>query len=151
MEAAAMPSNGTAICAALVAPIRAWTKRKAGEWARFGRRNPVVRTMIVHWIIGVGTGLFCAGLLLGLDPLGFRSLLFRSDALVAGLVLLFGGFAITFGGAVCAAAVMFPDFDGPDRHTGRRRAPHFCAAATADPSAQTDRRKKAGPFLSASS
>ncbi len=146
-----MPSNGKAIRAALFAPIGAWTKRQAGEWARFGRRNPVVRTMIVHWIIGVGTGLFCAALLLGLDPLGFRSLLFRSDALVPGLVLLFGGFSITFGGVVCAAAVMFPDLDETDRHTGRRRAPRLRAAVTADPSSPTDRRKKAGRFLSASS
>ena len=144
-----MPSNARAICATLIAPIRAWTMRRAGEWTRFGRRNPVIRTIIVHWIVGVGTGSFCALLLLGLDPLGFRSLLFRSGALVPGLVLLFGGFSITFGGVVCAAAVMFPDFEEKDRGgRGRRARPRAWRLRAA---ATTDRRAKAGRSLSASS
>jgi len=135
-----MPSNGGV--------IRAWMTRKAGEWRRFGRRNPVVRTIIVHWILGVATGLFCAGLLLGLDPLGFRSLLFRSDALVPGLALLFGGFSITFGGVVCAAAVMFPDFEEPDRDARGRAHP---LGWRANPAARADRSGDARRFLSASS
>ena len=145
-----MPSKEKTIGAALFASIGAFAKRGAGEWTLFGRRNPVIRTVILHWIIGVGTGLFCAGLLLGLDTLGIRSLLFRSDALVPGLVLLFGGFAITFGGVVSAAAVMFPDFDERDGGTGARRAPRS-RAIEPHPDAQATEADTQGRLLSAPS
>jgi hypothetical protein len=150
MEAAAVPSKEKTIGAALFASIGAFAKRGAGEWTLFGRRNPVIRTVILHWIIGVGTGLFCAGLLLGLDTLGIRSLLFRSDALVPGLVLLFGGFAITFGGVVSAAAVMFPDFDERDGGTGARRAPRS-RAIEPHPDAQATETDEQGRLSSAPS
>jgi hypothetical protein len=92
--------------------MRPTIRRVSQAWARFGRDNPPARYIIVHWIVGMGTGVFCAAALLVLDPLGVRSLLFRSDSLVVGLILLFVGFATLFGGVVCAAAVMFPP---PDR------------------------------------
>lgn len=82
----------------------------------FGVRNKVARYMIVHWLLGIGTGFFCAGMLLLINPIGFRTLLLRSDAAIPALILLFGGFAVTFGGVVCAAAVMFPRED-EDRGT----------------------------------
>jgi hypothetical protein len=62
--------------------------------------------MIVNWAFGMAIGVFCAVLLLVLDFAGIRSLLWRSDALMAGVALLCAGFAFTFGGLVCAAAVM---------------------------------------------
>lgn len=79
--------------------------------ADLGVRHPIVRYMLAHWLIGIGTGLFCAAMLLALNPAGFRDLLFRSEAMIPALVLLFGGFAVTFGGVVCAAAVMYPNED----------------------------------------
>ncbi len=92
-------------------PAQAPMERMRRDWERFGREGRLARYIIVHWIVGAGTGVFCAALLLALNPLGLRSLLFRSDALIVGLVLLFSGFATLFGGVVCAAAVMFPRSD----------------------------------------
>ncbi|MGO9008448.1 MAG: hypothetical protein ACLQIQ_17865 [Beijerinckiaceae bacterium] len=68
--------------------------------------DPIVRLVVTHWILGALTGVGCAGFLLVCDVAGLRSLLFHSDVAVAGLALLFGGFAITFGGVVSATAVM---------------------------------------------
>ena len=67
---------------------------------------PFVRFMIFNWLLGMAAGLVCAGIALALDIGGLRSLLWASDMLVTGLVLLFGGFAFTLGGVVCATAVM---------------------------------------------
>lgn len=137
-----MPARTHAICV--------WTRRKADDWRRFGRSNPVIRTVIVHWIIGAGTGVFCAGLLLALDPLGFRSLLFRSDALVPGLALLFGGFATTFGGLVSAAAVMFPDFEEKTgAGSGRRARLRAFGVRTQAATNESDRRATTRRSLSA--
>jgi hypothetical protein len=48
-----------------------------------------------------------------------RSVLFRSQLLVPGLALLFGGFAVTFGSVVCATAIMLlPDRDDDDDQGG---------------------------------
>ncbi len=80
--------------------------RLNAAWRRWGARQPLVRAMIVNWAFGMATGVFCALLILAFDFFGLRSLLWRSDALIPGLVLLCAGFAFTFGGVVCAAAVM---------------------------------------------
>ena len=70
-------------------------------------RDRVVRLMITNWILGAAVGVIGAALMLWLDVAGLRRLLFRADHVTwEGLVLLFGGFAITFGGVVCASAVM---------------------------------------------
>jgi len=79
--------------------------------------DPVVRLMILHWILGAALGMICAGIILWLDIAGLRSLLFRADHIMwEGVALLLGGFAITFGGVVCASAVMSvsKNDDGPD-------------------------------------
>jgi len=73
---------------------------------RWGPRDPLVRAMVVNWAFGMAIGVFCAVLLLALDFVGIRSLLLRSDMMIPGFVLLCAGFAFTFGGVVCAAAVM---------------------------------------------
>jgi len=82
----------------------------------------LVRTMIVNWLGGMAVGVVCAALLLIFDVAGVRSLLWRSDMAVAGTLMLTAAFAFTFGGLVCAAAVMRADDDddrGPPR--GRRK------------------------------
>ena len=76
--------------------------------------NPVLRMIVVHWALGAVLGVFCAAMLLALDPMGLRTLLMRSDAMIPGLVMLFVGFASTFGGVVAATAVMFEKKDDDD-------------------------------------
>lgn len=73
-----------------------------------GVKNRLLRYMLIHWAIGIGIGVFCATAFLLINPIGFRDLLLRSDAMIPALILLYGGFSVTFGGVVCATAVMFP-------------------------------------------
>ncbi len=90
---------------------------------RWRRIDPLVRMMIVNWIGGMLVGVICATLLLVFDFAGIRTLLFQSDMAVAGVAMLMASFAFTFGGLVCAAAVMRADDDddrGPPRG-GRKR------------------------------
>lgn len=70
-------------------------------------RDPVVRMIVLHWISGAGIGAMTAALVWWLDIANLRTLLAHSDIEWAGLLMLFAGFAITFGGAVSAGAVMF--------------------------------------------
>lgn len=75
--------------------------------------DPVVGLIVTHWILGTLFGIFCALLLFAFDVGGLRSLLMTSDMGPVGLLLLCSGFGITFGGVVCASAVML--VPGPDR------------------------------------
>jgi hypothetical protein len=82
---------------------------------RWRRTDPLVRAMILNWALGMLAGLVCAGFILVFDAFGVRSLLWRSDILLPGVALLCAGFAFTFGGVVCATAVMtFGADDGPE-------------------------------------
>ncbi len=96
--------------------------RLNAAWRRWGARDPLVRAMIVNWAFGMATGVFCALLILAFDFFGLRSLLWRSDALIAGVAMLCAAFAFTFGGVVCAAAVMSfsADDDAGERPRGLR-------------------------------
>ena len=62
--------------------------------------------VVVHCLLGSIAGALCACILLILDIAHLRSLLSTSDMMVPGLVMLFGGFMVTFGGVICATAVM---------------------------------------------
>lgn len=75
-------------------------------WRRWGPRDPLVRAMVANWAFGMAIGVFCAALMLAVDFFGVRSLLWRSDARLIGVAMLCAAFAFTFGGVVCAAAVM---------------------------------------------
>ena len=68
--------------------------------------DPLVRMMLLNWASGILVGVICASIVLAVDLAGIRSLMIRSNFLWQGLALLFGGFAITFGGVVCATAIM---------------------------------------------
>lgn len=84
--------------------------------ARWRRLDRLVRAIIVNWLLGMGVGVVCAAILLVIDFDGVRSLILRSDMPVVAILMLFAGFAFTFGGLVCAAAVMLmgsDDSDGP--------------------------------------
>lgn len=69
-------------------------------------RDPLVRMLIVNWIMGACMGVAFAAVLLAADIAGMRSLIMGTDLAVPALALLFGGFAITFGGVIAATAVM---------------------------------------------
>ena len=69
--------------------------------------DPVVRMIVVNWAIGALVGVLAASAVLFFDIGQLRTLLDRSDIEWAGVLLLFAGFAITFGGVVSASAVMF--------------------------------------------
>lgn len=90
---------------------------------------------IVHFVVrqsalGAGLGMVLAALLLVLDTGGLRTLLLKSDAWPAGLSLLFAGFAITFGSAVCGSAIMSlpADDDGRARRGERASAALICTS-----------------------
>jgi len=89
-------------------------------WRRWGRRHRLAQAVILNWAFGMGIGVFCAGLLLGFDIFGIRSLLWRSDVAFVGSAMLCAAFAFTFGGVVAAAAVMQLD-ESNDAPRGRRR------------------------------
>lgn len=66
----------------------------------------LVRLMIANWTLGWVVGFACASLVLASNVGGIRDIMMRSDVMLQGLALLFGGFGFTFGGVVCATAVM---------------------------------------------
>ena len=89
--------------------------------------DPVVRLLVTHWVLGAMLGAACAALVILIDIAGLRGLLLRADGVMwEGLVLMFGGFAVTFGGVVCAGAVMTVPISDTHPDRGAR------AAATAD-------------------
>lgn len=100
--------------------MRSAIQDRIDAWRRWSARHRLARAMILNWAFGMGIGVFCAGLLLGFDLFGLRSLLWRSDVAFVGSAMLCAAFAFTFGGVVAAAAVMqFDESDDPPR--GRRR------------------------------
>ena len=100
------------------------TARRLLDTARYRwlRMDRLVRAMIVNWIGGMGVGLICAALLLAYDFAGVRTLLLRSDMFITGTLMLFAAFAFTFGGIVCAAAVMRFGSEDDDEPRGGRRS-----------------------------
>lgn len=70
------------------------------------KNRSIVRLLVVNWSLGILLGCTLAGLLLGFDVGGLRSLIMRSDMAIGAIAMLMIGFSITCGGAVCASAVM---------------------------------------------
>ena len=97
--------------------MRSAIKSRIGAWRRWSARHRVARAMILNWAFGMAIGVFCAALLLAFDLFGVRSLLWRSDIAFVGSAMLCAAFAFTFGGVVCAAAVMSL---GADEENGAR-------------------------------
>lgn len=78
-------------------------------------RDPIIRLVVVNWLLGMLAGVICAAVILWLDFAGLRGLLMRSDFWAQGLALLFVGFAVTFGSLVAGTAVMMTKAeDEPD-------------------------------------
>ncbi len=96
------------------APSRPWRKTSAKGL------DPLVRYMIFNWLLGALVGALCATALLVFDPFGIRPLMNDSGMGAAVAFLLYVGFMTTFGGLVCAAAVMFPPKDDDPPRGGLR-------------------------------
>jgi hypothetical protein len=81
-------------------------------------QDPLIRLVLVNLAVGAFMGVAFAALLLAADFAGLRSLIVGTSVSGSALVLLFGGFAITFGGIVVTTAVMLmndrDDHDGGD-------------------------------------
>ncbi|MCI4677355.1 hypothetical protein K9U39_00250 [Rhodoblastus acidophilus] len=89
-----------------------------------GISSHLVRLMIANWALGWAVGFACAGAVLVSNVGGIREIMMRSDVMLQGLALLFGGFGFTFGGVVCATAIMLlPTDEDSWNHRGGRRAP----------------------------
>jgi len=84
------------------------------------RRDPLVRYMIFNWFLGALVGALLATALLVFDPFGLRPLMNDSGMGAEAVFLLYVGFMATFGGLVCAAAVMFPPKDDDPPRGGLR-------------------------------
>jgi len=89
----------------------------------FFPRDGLFRLVVVNLLAGAILGMAFAALLIAFDVQGLRSLLVKTDAVVPALLLLFGGFAVTFGSAVCGSAIMtlggYGLDDGPSAEPGR--------------------------------
>ncbi len=89
----------------------------------------LVRLMVTNWRFGWAVGFVGAGAVLASNMAGLRDLMFRSELMWQALALLFGGFGFTFGGVVCATAVMLLPIDGTDAGGGGgHAAPVFLPA-----------------------
>jgi len=67
----------------------------------------ILTLFLINWSVGVALGLAFAFCLLWFDVGGLTTVLRKTDMVVPGVALLFGGFAFTCGGVVCGSAVMF--------------------------------------------
>jgi hypothetical protein len=84
------------------------------------RRDPLVRYMIFHWVLGALGGALCTTAFLVFDPCGIWPLIHDSGMGVPAIFRLYVGFMTSFGGLVCAAAVMFPPGDDEPPRGGLR-------------------------------
>ena len=82
--------------------------------------DPLVRYMIFHWILGALGGALCTTAFLVFDPVGLWPLMRDSGMELQAIFLLYVGFMTSFGGLVCAAAVMFPPKDDDPPRGGLR-------------------------------
>jgi hypothetical protein len=83
----------------------------------------IVHLVVRNWIAGALLGAVFAGMLIWSDLGGMGRLLLRSDPVWPPLLLLFGGFAVTFGALVAGTAIMLipKDDEPPDNPPGGGR------------------------------
>ena len=103
--------------------MHALSARFSDAQDRWRRMDRVLRLMIANWLGGMAVGVVCASLALAFDVAGLRTLLWNSDVPILGTSMLIAAFAFSFGGIVCAAAVMRAgDDDEPPRGGRKARA-----------------------------
>lgn len=79
--------------------------------------DPVIRMILINWVLGACIGVAFAAVLLAADVAGIRGLIMGSGVSIPALALLFGGFSITFAGVIAATAIMLMN-DGDVDHGG---------------------------------
>ncbi len=67
---------------------------------------PLIRFLAVHAILGVVIGFALAGALIAFDVAGLGTLIAQAKNPVTAGMLLFFGFAVTFGSAVMGGAIL---------------------------------------------
>jgi hypothetical protein len=95
---------------------------------RWRRMDRIVRLILLNWALGMVLGALGAGLILGLDVMGLRTLLAHSNAAFVGGAAFVILFALTFGGVVAASAAMRAG-DDDDEPRGGLRTPALAYAA----------------------
>jgi hypothetical protein len=73
--------------------------------ARRGMHS-IPRLIVINWLLGMAAGILCATIVLGVDLIGLRTLMSRASDPWIAFILLYGGFAFTFGGLVSATSIM---------------------------------------------
>jgi hypothetical protein len=81
----------------------------------------LIRLLAWNALAGAVLGILFAAFLVYWDVAGLGTLLAQSDRPVPAFLLLFGGFAITFGSAVCGTAIMGLSDDRDDGPGGGHR------------------------------
>lgn len=82
----------------------------------------LIRLLVWNALAGALLGCLFAAFLIYMDVGGIGTLLARADHPLSALFLLFGGFAVTFGSAVCGTAIMtLPADDRDDGPGGGQR------------------------------
>ncbi len=81
----------------------------------------LIRVLLWNALAGAMLGVLFAAFLVYWDVGGIGTLLARSEQPISALLLLFGGFAVTFGSAVCGTAIMSLKNDRDDGPGGGRR------------------------------
>jgi hypothetical protein len=93
---------------------------RASARPRLKSLDPLVRYMIFRWALGALGGALCTTALLVFDPFGLWPLMNDSGMAAPAIFLLYIGFMTSFGGLICAAAVMFPPKDDDPPRGGLR-------------------------------
>lgn len=70
------------------------------------RRHPLLRFLAINLILGILVAGLAVGGLIALDIHGLRRLLMQDQSPILAIVLLAGGFIVTFGSIVMGSAVM---------------------------------------------
>lgn len=81
----------------------------------------LIRVVLWNALAGAMLGVLFAAFLVYWDVGDIGTLLARSEQPIPALLLLFGGFAVTFGSAVCGTAIMGLTDDRDDGPGGGRR------------------------------
>lgn len=91
------------------------------------KSNRLVRLMVANWALGWAVGFVCASAILLSNLAGLRDLMMSSQLMLQGLALLYGGFGFTFGGVVCATAIMLLPTDEESGKAAAERARRSCS------------------------
>jgi hypothetical protein len=75
----------------------------------------LIRFLLLNAAIGIGAGWLLLALLLLTDVNGVGALIFASETPQLPIAMLAAGFAITFGGAAAAAAIMMLRYEGDEK------------------------------------